>query len=390
MNVDIRFPINKSQIIPGFDGNAARLDSLSAMIDSLISGNADIKSITLSGYASPEGRLEYNKRLSTARANSLKKYIAEKYHFNEDSITTVFGGENWDDLRTYVENSDLKYKNQVLRIIDSNVHPDKKLAMLKAKYPSTYRYLFRNAFGKLRYTSVLLNYTPAPVVVAEPEPAPVIVESTPEPEPVAEAVPEPEPVAEDDCDEGMRPILAVKNNLLYDAALAPNLEVERWFGKNRQWSVMAEWQAPWYVWHHNSRAYEILNVGVEGRYWLNAHDRCHRWLTGAFVGAFVMSGKYDIEWASKGYQGEYLATGVSAGFAHRLGRRWNMEYSLGVGYFNTKFRRYHGMFHDRHLIWQYNGNSWYAGPLKAKVSLVYLLDMNLFKKNKNKRKGGAE
>ena len=50
----------------------------------------------------------------------------------------------------------------------------------------------------------------------------------------------------------IRPWIAIKNNLLYDLALAPNIEIERWFGKDNQWSIMIDWMSPWYTWHKNS------------------------------------------------------------------------------------------------------------------------------------------
>ena len=49
---------------------------------------------------------------------------------------------------------------------------------------------------------------------------------------------------------------AVKTNLLWNALLAPNLEVEFPIDRKRRWTVMGEWWNPWYTWHHNSRAYQ--------------------------------------------------------------------------------------------------------------------------------------
>ena len=56
-----------------------------------------------------------------------------------------------------------------------------------------------------------------------------------------------------------RTVLALKNNLLYDLALAPNIEVE--IPLNRRWSVNAEYKCPW--WLNSSREFcfrEALKV----------------------------------------------------------------------------------------------------------------------------------
>ena len=199
--------------------------------------------------------------------------------------------------------------------------------------------------------------------------------SVAESEPVVE--PESVPLAETEIEEplpGEGPyVIAMKTNLLFDAALAPNIEVERWFGKNNRFSVMAEVWFPWYVWKSNSRAYEVLTVGLEGRYWLT-HSKKHpeRPLTGWFVGAYVAGGKYDIEWKSEGDQGEFTSLGLSVGYTWRIGRNLNLEASAAGGWVAGPYRHYEGRFHDKHLIWQRNEHLSYFGPTKLKLSLVWL------------------
>lgn len=168
--------------------------------------------------------------------------------------------------------------------------------------------------------------------------------------------------------------IALKTNLLFDIALTPNVEVELPL-RNQHWSVMAECWFPWYVWHHNSRAYQLLYVGGEGRYWLGDRYRQEQ-LTGHFIGVFAGGGKYDFEWNSKGYQGEfYLMAGISYGYARRIGKRLHVEFNVGVGYLQTEYRRYTGVEDDRYLVWQNDGRYSWFGPTKAKVSLVWLLPL---------------
>lgn len=166
---------------------------------------------------------------------------------------------------------------------------------------------------------------------------------------------------------------AVKTNLLWDALLAPNVEVEVPIDRHRRWTVMAEWWNPWYTWHHNARAYEVQLFGAELRRWNRVPDRCHELMTGGFWGLYAAWAKYDLEWNSRGNQGEVYSVGLTAGWATRLARHLHLELSASLGAFYSPLRHYHGMFGDTHLIWQRNDHIYYIGPTKLKVSLVWML-----------------
>ena len=405
MDFTIYFVVNQTEINDRYMGNASRLKQMTHYIDSIISRpGVQVHEIKLCGYSSPEGPESYNNKLSKKRMECIKNYLVAHTSLDAAKFRTSYVTENWDDLAEAIRASTLPHRQAMLDIINSKLSADQKEARIRARYPIEYSRLKRQVYPKLRYTKMDIVYTEKKEEEPQPqqpviEPAPV--DTTP---PVAEVpIPTPmEPIdttAEEipaaadtityDCLEGLRPILAIKTNMLYDLLLSPNLEIERWLGKRHQWSVMAEWMAPWYVWHHNRRAYEILNIGVEGRYWFNANRKCPRWLCGWFVGAYVMSGKYDLEWNGKGYQGEHFSPGLTLGFAHRIGRKWNLEYSLSGGWLTTDYRYYEAMFNDKHLIWQHNGHTTYWGLTKAKISLVYFLDENWLKSLfHSKKKGG--
>ena len=170
-----------------------------------------------------------------------------------------------------------------------------------------------------------------------------------------------------------RPLLALKTNMLFDAALLLNGEVELALGRNNRWSVMAELWSPWYVWHHNSRAFELQVFGLEGRYWLGSNRTGKPLLSGLFVGAYYANGKYDLEWNSVGDQGEFNSAGATLGYCWPLRRRLNLELSGSLGFFRGPRRHYHGEYGDKHLIWKYTSTTSYVGPTKLKLSLVWML-----------------
>lgn len=166
-----------------------------------------------------------------------------------------------------------------------------------------------------------------------------------------------------------RVVLALKNNLLYDLALAPNIEVEVSVGK--RWSVNAEYKCPWWLNSSKKFCYQLLSGGVEGRCWLG-NRRLRNSLAGHFMGVYAEGGVYDFQYHNDGYQGDYyVASGVSYGYAKQLARHFSLEFSLGVGYLTTKYRKYASW--QENLVRTDSGKSHWVGPTKLKVSLVWLL-----------------
>ena len=180
-----------------------------------------------------------------------------------------------------------------------------------------------------------------------------------------------------------RPLLALKTNLLFDAALMPNVEIEVPVGK--RWSVNGEYAFPWWQFDRGKYCMQVLMGGLEGRYWLGSRksreDR--EVLTGHFLGLYAGGGKYDLQWGEKGYQGEFfIAAGVSYGWATRIARHLHLEFNIVIGLLRTDYRHYHARDNYQTLLWQENGKYTWFGPTKAKISLVWLL-------NRRVKKGGS-
>ena len=180
-----------------------------------------------------------------------------------------------------------------------------------------------------------------------------------------------------------RPLLALKTNLLFDAALMPNVEIEVPVGK--RWSVNGEYAFPWWQFDRGKYCMQVLMGGLEGRYWLGSRksreDR--EVLTGHFLGLYAGGGKYNLQWGEKGYQGEFfIAAGASYGWATRIARHLHLEFNIGIGLLRTDYRHYHARDNYQTLLWQENGKYTWFGPTKAKISLVWLL-------NRRVKKGGS-
>ena len=165
-------------------------------------------------------------------------------------------------------------------------------------------------------------------------------------------------------------MVALKNNMIYDLALAPNVEVE--FSTGKRWSLNVEYKCPWWSDSGCNFCYQLLSGGTEARYWLgNRHTRGR--LSGHFLGAYAEGGTYDFQLKKeKGYRGKYYAAaGITYGYVRPLARHLAIEFSVGIGYLDTEYRKYTSYGND--LVWVSSGKYHFIGPTKAKISLVWLL-----------------
>jgi hypothetical protein len=135
-----------------------------------------------------------------------------------------------------------------------------------------------------------------------------------------------------------RPLFIIKTNLLYDAALTPHIGVEVPLGE--RFSVVAEFMRGWWLKRDWSFCWQLEAAALEGRYWFSPLMERHA-RGGWFAGVFAQAGFYDFQLsATAGVQGECVMTGVSGGYLCPLGGAWSLEFSLGVGYLLTDYRRY--------------------------------------------------
>lgn len=157
----IDFPVNKTEIYPDYRRNSVELHKILATIDS-VKNDKDITvtSISIKGFASPEGSYANNSRLAQGRTESLKNYVQSLYHFAPGFIKTSFEPEDWGGLKEYVEKSTLPDRNGILDIInDVAMDPDAKDAAIKKRYPSSYSYLLQNVYPGLRHSDYRIEYT---------------------------------------------------------------------------------------------------------------------------------------------------------------------------------------------------------------------------------------
>jgi len=367
----ISFAVNKTDIRPELGNNRRELQSLNDVLDSLRhQENMDIRHLSLKGFSSPEGSYKHNEELSKGRVESLRQYLVSHFSIDPYSISTSYEAEDWIGLRDWVNKSNLPDRQQILAIIDTSDDPDKKLALIAKRHSASYKVISTECFPLLRHTDYNIDYS---ITCGENRNETKVLIDTSYVN-TLNFIEEPLQAPVSYTPTTYTPLLALKTNLLYDLLLAPNIEAEMSFGQDSRWSIMAEYNNPWWRWSKLNQSYEIQEFGLELRKWF--WPRCQGgrpFLCGQFYGAYAAVAKYDLERNKVGNQGEVFSAGLTYGYSMPLADRWNLELSASLGIIAGQRRHYNAEFDSTHLIYKYTKNLFYAGPTKLKITLVYLL-----------------
>lgn len=379
------FRFDKALVDSGYMDNSRTLRHIEEMLtDHQLCGRID--SINIFSFASPDGNRTYNERLARQRSIAVKGYLVWKYpHLNQQLIHPRPQGENWQELRRLiVSDINLPDQEEVLQIIDRYKDPEHcKTLLKKLDRGIPYQYIHDRLLRYLRNAAVCMVWIGPDSLPALP-PATFINPESIRTKTLTKIYPSAEgrndnltscPQKAPGAISCRRPLFALKTNMLFDAALMPNVEIEVPIG--RRWSVNGEYMFPWWLMKDNKYCLEILSGGLEARYWPgNRRNRESREaLTGHFLGLYAGGGKYDLQWDTNGYQGEFfIAAGISYGWAARIARNLHLEFNIGIGLLRTDYRHYHARDNYKTLLWQENGKYTWFGPTKAKISLVWLLD----------------
>ena len=169
MTARVVFLVNKAALDPNIFNNTVELDNMYKFTDRLVKDkNIKITGVTMTGYASPEGRYSYNADLAQRRVNTIKELIQQKYPSIDRSVYSVKSvPEDWDSVRNWVAASDIRFRNQVLDII-ATAEPDARDAKIRAlDNGATYNMLLHDVYPGLRRTVYTVDYTVVPFTVEE-------------------------------------------------------------------------------------------------------------------------------------------------------------------------------------------------------------------------------
>jgi hypothetical protein len=134
------------------------------------------------------------------------------------------------------------------------------------------------------------------------------------------------------------PLFILKTNLIYDIAITPHIGLEVPVG---EWvSLSGEFMRGWWLNSDWSFCWQLEAAAFEGRYWFTPALERHQ-TGGWFAAAFVQAGFYDFQFeTTQGVQGKFIMAGLSGGYLFPLSRQWSLEFTLGLAYLSTYYRRY--------------------------------------------------
>lgn len=166
----VNFVVARHELKKDYKNNASEL----ARLDDFVTKALNLEGTTLDvvnveGYASPEGDANSNQALSERRAEVLARYVRNKYpEIGRTPDFKVKGlGSDWEGLRRIVEESNLSYRNQVLRAIEAPDHWSKQAALLRVAEGKAYEYLLATVYPSLRRTTFRMGYKVRPFMVGE-------------------------------------------------------------------------------------------------------------------------------------------------------------------------------------------------------------------------------
>lgn len=256
----------------------------------------------------------------------------------------------WDDLKEVLTvNRDVPEATQMLAIIGSNMSDTaKESAILRCKLGLEY------LKARNLYTlpdSIAVKYE-AVYVPGTPTSEPTIVYQLKEP------------------DTKKSLLVGAKTNLFYDLVAVPALGLEFYLGKN--WSLVANWMYSW--WKSDPKAWYWRTYGgdIAVRKWFGKASH-KKPLSGHHVGPYGQIITYDFLIDDDGILADKwsYAVGLEYGYSVPLGRRLNMDFTLGAGYHWGEFKEYVPL--DGHYVWQATKRRHYIGPTKIEISLVWLI-----------------
>ncbi len=156
----VNFPVNRTEIYPDYMVNPQELRKITSSIDTVrMNPDAAVKSITLTGFASPEGPYLNNVRLAKGRTEAVKEYIRGQYTFPASVFHTNSVPEDWEGLRDSVAVSILPDRAKILEFIDKgNIAIEIRNDELRRQFPTAYAYLLKNVYPSLRHTNYAIDY----------------------------------------------------------------------------------------------------------------------------------------------------------------------------------------------------------------------------------------
>lgn len=150
---DLLYAINSSVVTKKNERNA-NLDAFKANVDETMQNDRATQNIAVKGYASPDGPVKFNDKLSKARSESGKKVVAKLLKESGLDIDAAAYGEDWDGFKELVEQSNIKDKDLILQVLSLYNSPAERETEIK-NMSSVFEELKEEILPELRRSQIV-------------------------------------------------------------------------------------------------------------------------------------------------------------------------------------------------------------------------------------------
>ena len=150
---DLLYAINSSVVTKKNEKNA-NLDAFKANVDKNLDNDRATQNIAVKGYASPDGPVKFNDKLSKARSESGQKVVAKLLKDAGLEIDAAAYGEDWDGFKELVEKSDIQDKNLILQVLSLYNSPAEREAEIK-NMSTVFEELKKDILPELRRSQIV-------------------------------------------------------------------------------------------------------------------------------------------------------------------------------------------------------------------------------------------
>ena len=150
---DLLYAINSSVVTKKNERNA-NLDAFKANVDETMQNDRATQNIAVKGYASPDGPVKFNDKLSKARSESGKKVVAKLLKDSGLDIDAAAYGEDWDGFKELVEQSNIKDKDLILQVLSLYNSPAERESEIK-NMSSVFEELKEEILPELRRSQIV-------------------------------------------------------------------------------------------------------------------------------------------------------------------------------------------------------------------------------------------
>lgn len=399
-SLQVYFRQSRTELDPSFRNNHIRLERFARRFEQFYRDpSKKVTGIRIVSSASPEGSVQVNERVSSARANSIAQFMSQNFSIAPHLFEVVSLDANWKELQEMVEKAySMPYQREVLEVLRSSIPlygylDEDSSQRLKRRLGeigggTAWNYMYNHFFPELRRTIVHIAYEGDKKPEPAPQPAIEVVEKTDtlvvlqtdtltllERDTVFLEVPVPSDPF----------YMALRTNLLADLALIPNIGAEFYLGDN--FSLLGSWTHAW--WHNDPkhRYWRIYGADLELRKYFGRLAG-EKPLQGHHAGLYGQWYSWDFEWGKRAFKAAEgtWTVGLSYGYSLPISRRLNLDFGIGIGYMWGEYEE--GLPYvlpDKNLyVWQVTKRMRYFGPTKVGVTLTWLLGNGNYNQSKKK------